>query len=632
MSAAASPEPEPPAPRWRTGVRVGAAAAALVVAALAVENVALNLAVWWPTTPGPGQVSVGADLAWTVAPGRLHVRGLHLRGRGVADEWAVAATSASGTLSWPALWSGALRFTDVRADGVTASWRPAEVQARREPARPPWAVEIESAAIGLVGVELGGYAWVGSARVGLALAVADVVTARLDVSTSDGELARGPTQVGSDLVTTATFWLDGLPRRESAGRGTLRYLSGEGRTTADVDLSFLESYLSEIPWLTLAGSGSMELDWALSSGEVVPGTQLTAWSGSLAVGVDVVEVEGPATVRAWVAEGAPPTAHLAFAFDTFSARVEDALALVEGEGFTVEVASDDVSLASPFTTALVTVDLPESTLPDVARLGALLPDTLGFALTGGTATVRAHLVASSDGVGAGTLAVAGTALRAVLDDLGFEFDLEVHGVLADARLGESWYDLTGTTVELRRAGLADRGADGAFAHDGRGRWWSTVRVADGWLRVGRPVTLDATLELRSADSSPYVRAVAQRRPLAPWIQRLLQVPSVTGRARLSLGADDLWVRGLQLSAGGIEVAMTVHRSPAGDWGALFARYGQLSFGMDFGAAERTVRLLGARRWYLEVTGTDPGGAPAPDRRPDRKGRDRGPRGTPREKR
>lgn len=632
MSAAASPAPEPPAPRWRTGVRVGAAAAAMVVAALAVENVALNLAVWWPTSPRPGQVSVGADLAWTVAPGRLHVRGLHLRGRGVADEWWVSAESASGTLSWPALWSGTLKFTDVRADGVTAGWRPAEVAERPVPARAPWAVEVVSAVVGLRSVEVGDYGWTGSARVGLSVAVADVVTLRVDVATSDGALARGPSAVGSHLVTTATVWLDGLPRHESAGRGTLRYLSGSGRTTADVDLGFLELYLREVPWLTVGGSGSMELEWGLSAGEVLPSTRLAAWSDSLAVDLGACRVEGPATIRAWVAEGVPPTAHLAFAFDSFSASVGDALALVEGEGFTIDVASDDVSLAAPFTTALVTVDLPESALPDVARFGALLPGGLGFGLTGGTATVSAHLVASSDGVGAGTLEVDATAVRAVFDDLGFQFDLEVHGVLADARLGESWYDLTGTTVELRRAGLADRGADGAFAHRGGGTWWSTIRVADGWLRLGRPVTLDTTLELRSADSSPYVRAVAQRRPLAPWIQRLLQVPSVAGRARLSLGSEDLWIRGLRLTAGGVEVAMTVHRGREGDWGALFARYGQLSFAMDFGAEERTVRLLGARRWYFEATGTDPGGAPGADRRAEREARGRGQRGAPRKER
>jgi hypothetical protein len=146
------------------------------------------------------------------------------------------------------------------------------------------------------------------------------------------------------------------------------------------------------------------------------------------------------------------------------------------------------------------------------------------------------------------------------------------------------------------------------------------------------VTLDTTLELRSADSSPYVRAVAQRRPLAPWIQRLLQVPSVAGRARLSLGSEDLWIRGLRLTAGGVEVAMTVHRGREGDWGALFARYGQLSFAMDFGAEERTVRLLGARRWYFEATGTDPGGAPGADRRAEREARGRGQRGAPRKER
>jgi hypothetical protein len=619
------------------------AAVAVVFGVLAVtlvaENVAVNVLLPPLLADRPERVLVDYDLAWTFLPGWVHVRGLRVRVQGSGDQWVVTADRASGWVSPTGLRDHHLRLSEVTADGVRVKYRlrraPGEVPGQWEPeitglenppdpapedlypARPPWQVLVSTGALWVEEVWLQDYRWEGTARVGLECLFAETADARLEVESSAGSVWFGDQLAADRLVLSTTLALDGVPRRRSLGRDTLRYLSAQGRATADVgSLSFLESYLAAVPWLTVDGTGNLEAAWDVSGGTFRPGSRMTAWTDALAVGFDTYEARGDGTLSAWVDAGEAPLSHLVLAFGAFTVGTEGAPALIEGEGFVVGVTTADVSVAEPFTTAEVELDLPPSSLPDVSRFDALLPEGLGLSLTGGAATVTAHLAVTSEGVGAGVVDVAGESLQAEFDDLQLRFDLSLRAVLAEARVAEGFYDLSGTQLELRRVGLTDRGAGGAFTDSAAGGWWATAGVTDGWLRLGRPVALDTRLELRSADSSPYVRLAAQRVPLAPWVQELLVVPDVRGRGRLILGDGALQLRDFAVSAGDTEVRLSWLRRNRADFGAMYVRYGLLSLGLGVdGAAARSVTVVGAKRWFESRTG---GG-----REPERARRNRG---------
>lgn len=614
-------------------------AAALVVGATAFavvvfENILLNFTLPTMINHDPNRLRIEYRAAWMVIPGRLEVRGLSIRNQGRTDQWLVSAERASGEIFLGELADLRFHASRVRASGVSVRYRrrldavgaapdaPA-VETSAPPIEglsnpPDPAPDFSRRAVGArwlvvldaIEAEDVNELWIGDYRlVGDASAVADVslggpfvdVDGVLSVREMRADLGDAP--VAEHITGEVHLGLDGLDR-DNLGSDRLHALNATSVLEMDVqDLRFLDFYLAAVPWLTLAGIGHVAADVQLDDGQFRAGSTLNATFPELVVRFLDADVTGAGRLHAEVGLGpeGKPQSRIAADFDDFAITREGAAdALVVGLGFHLDATSPDVDLDQPFTAVTASLDLPESKIPDFAMYNAFLPEGVGLAVRSGTGTVRGHLVASSvTDHASGDVYVNGQELVVEFAPFVVTGDVDVHAHLADTWLGTGWYDISGSTLELRNVGMIDE--QRADKQDGERHWWASAAVPSGAVTVGAPIYLDAVLELACSDSAPFVAVFADRKAFPGWAQDLFSVADVSGEARLQLGRRTLELSPGVIRGGPYEVELRFLRDGPATLGDLFATAGLLSLGVTLRPGGPEFQIGSRRRFDDEIS-------------------------------
>lgn len=632
-----------PAQRLRRALsmflRLAVALVLLGVVALVGVNLFLNLGLERMINQRPERVQVTWGQAVMVVPGRVHVRDLQIRGQGRADQWLITAAGASGRIQLSALAEQTFHAEHLRGHGVSVRYR-RRVDAPVEPdpaadgvpptlieapptdppiaglSNPPepdpealypvpgprWIVRLDDIQVDeLDELWFGPYRVTGAMRAAADLSIVDPTVDVTGRALLEGvEVEVGGVPLARNIVGEADVVIDRLHRRARLAEA-LAALDIDTQLTAEVeDLRFLDYYLQATPWLTVSGVGQVELAARLHDGQLQPGSTMTAALPDLVARIRSNEITGGGRARGEVVvdEDGAALGRLAVDFDDFAVTQDaDEVPLVRGAGFHVELESGNLAIGEPLSDLRVMVDLPRSVVPDVTLYNRFLPAETGMSLRGGTAQAHGQLRSEGlDGRTTGDLFISSEHVDARLDDLTITGALDLHGRLADARLDEGRYDLSGSELRLRGVGVVDEAR--RDKDDGDRSWYADLRVVSGTVQVGAPVYLDTSLELTCRDSAPFIAAFAQKKDLPRWIHGLLSVKDIDGQARLRLGQSTMSFAPLEVRGGDhYQVDVEYERAGSSSAGVLFARAGLLSVGVELGAGGSKVRLLGARRWF-----------------------------------
>jgi hypothetical protein len=576
------------------------AAAALPAVYLAVLNgVANTLLPAW-LSRRPDRLTVGWDFVWMWVPGEVvELRGLRIAGAGPERGWRVSAATATGSVDLWALSEQRVELSALQADGVQfESWRAAG---------PPrggraWPLRVQGAAR-LARLVVDGRAFVGELDATGVLAIDGDLDAEVAGRVGGGALRSGGEVVATALAGEFTARLDGWELGVAPDRTSWSAVSGRAALRAEIEsLSFLEPYLEGAPWLGVVGAGALAADVRMERGTLLDGSRVDAETRDLAVRFQGYHIVGDGVVEASVGEHAGmPASAVVVRFGAYTIGEPGAPPLVEGQGFTVTATSPDVSLAAPFTTVDVVLELPSSQVPHLPSFDAFLPTDLGLRLLGGRASVRGWVAASTrDGLANGRAELVADDVTAVFGDLGLSFDLELVAPLREGDLEAHVYDFSGTTLSLRDLGLSEPEAERREWWTTDRTWWATFAVPRGRALVGRDEYLDAELSLEAADSTAFVRLLSQRKPLPPWLQKALALPDVRGTGHLRLGTGHLELAPLALTAGRhYEAGLRWRREGQVDAGEVYAAWRGLAVGFRFTGDERELVPFDARRWFAD---------------------------------
>lgn len=648
-----------PSPRRLLRLVLGFAFAFVLSAAalLGLQNALLNFALPSLLNGRSERMRIDYTAAWMLVPGQVRVYGLSIRNQGVGDQWLITADRATGLISLDQLRERRFHASEIRAEGVSLRYRlrldaptrpgsekepvpnegeegeegevdvEAEPDTTMEPPIPglvnppnpnpdlmypravnPWLITLDDIQADVGEIWVGDYRLLGDADATVKLSSKGPF---LDL---EGELSIGgmganigDMPVARDVTGKISLLVDGMDPSDPSSE-PIQAISGRVKLDADVqDLRFLDFYLSVVPWLSLAGTGHVHVDVGLAEGRFRNGSVVEASFPKLLVRVLSNDISGEGEVRAEVGPGddGTPRSLINVDFTDFTITPDGSTSpLVEGVGFHIDARSPDIRLDQPFTAVSVVVDLPESTIPDIALYNAYLPRGVGLSLRGGTGTVQGHLEASSvDGKASGNMDLRGDEILVHLDEMAITGDVMLHGQLQADELGTGVYDISGSTADLRRLGIID-GAH-ADSRDGERLWSASVNVPSGVVKVGAPLYLDAHVHMKCSDSVPFVRLFADQKSLPRWAQGLLSVQDVSGEARLQLGDETLEIGPCQIRGGGYEIDLRYRRDGPVCKGDLFARTGPLSVGIGLRPAGVEVHVFNARRWFETGSPTSP---------------------------
>ena len=371
---------------------------------LAALNGFANLVLPGLLSRRPDRLQVGWSWVWMWVPGRVvALDGLSVRGQGPNARWVLTADHATGEVDLRALWDRRFRVSDLRADGVSVRYRrrSAELSAEAEsrappidgfeglvetgPVGPPWTVSLGLAALGLGELWLDDYRFVGAAPISGEATLGSALDADLRVGFDAGRVTWGDTTVMTEVRGPAHLTVVDLPRGEPIARPLVRarerHHRGRGRHR---EPRIPGAIPRSGPWLSLVGTGHLRTDLALDAGTFRTGSVLDAVTRDLDVRFLSYDIVGDGVVHLQAVEtDGRPESHLSVAFGAYTIGEAGRPPLVEGEGFSVTGSSPDVSIAVPFTTLDLVLDLPSSRVPNLPLYNDFFPTGVGFALTGG---------------------------------------------------------------------------------------------------------------------------------------------------------------------------------------------------------------------------------------------------------
>ena len=623
-------------PRSRRA-RVLVAGVVGIVALLVVHAVAVNLLlrarIEQALSRRPELLSVSWDSAWTIVPGVVHVRGLDIRKQNRHVQWSAHLDSARAHVSLAGLLGRRLSFGSIEGDGLQVHLRfragerpedPEDARAwdlaraaeppiegwtnppdpRPEILRPPdpgkkrWRYRFED-----VDVSRLSDIWIGTHRFrGEARLLADLVDVKAKhlFELGDAEL----TEVRGDVTVRGEPLANGvagsvacsISRQQLGGRAVemLDDLDADVDVTGFVaDLSLLDVHLRAIRGLSLhGGSGPVTAKVVLRDGRFAPGTHVRTEPSGIEAGVFAGLLLGDASVTWDVERDADgPLGRGKVTFDEYTLAYERAGAPhVTGENLRATVATRDLDVRKPFEDVELTVSVPSARVTSVAAYSRWLPKGAPFALTGGQGTIEGDLTLTPRS-GHGHVRLDSEDVRVRADDMDLVGSLVVDAPLVAARPQDSWFDFSGTRVDVSDVSTAS----GGRPIDG---WWARIDTKELQLSSGpggMSVTGSGRATLR--DSAPIVSAWATQAFVAKLFRGALTDRNVEMTTRFAAGrdgwsVDDLEVRGDRIVA---FACLDVH--PPSRRGAVYFDGGLLSVGIRLTPGGRDVTPLARRAWW-----------------------------------
>jgi hypothetical protein len=574
------------------------------------------------------------DSAWTVFPGRIHVRGFRLLGETRNIQWWLALDRATLDVVVPRLLRREFVAADVTGDGIAlrvarradaaVPWStdprlrpsipglanpPRPAPEARYPVSPPpppgkaWRIQLSGIDItGLREIWIEAMRWTGGGRVTGSFDL--LIRRRLTLGPSRVEIAGGDLVQGSAPIVAG---LHGAIEGSSepydpvadAGRPALRHLDGRARLAGRLaGLGFLAPLLRPVAGLAVEAAGPLDLDLRLARGRFDPGTRAEVRAEAVRVGILDYRATGAGRVGYRVAaEGKRPWGEIAVVVDRFALeRLGYRGPYARGRGLRLTARSSPPGVDSPFTPTALDVAIPAAEVPDFSYYNAYLPRGSGIVLRGGRGRLQGALSAAAPAwTGRADLRLDGDDLTADVLGARLRGRLTLRTHVARLDLARRRFDLAGSDLALSGVSVA---APASAVQVAPG-WWARARIERGELTPGRPVFLTATARATVRDAGPLLAVMTPKNRVLGWLDRRLAEKAGDVRAEVAgrLGQSLVEVDRLDVAGGPLALQGRLRFAGGGRRGALLASYGRLAVGLELAGDERHVKLLGARQWF-----------------------------------
>lgn len=463
--------------------------------------------------------------------------------------------------------------------------------------RNPWRIELDGILIeGLREISIGSSSLLGSGRItgGLDFEVRgplrfDVLSLAFD----EARLVRAGETVGDNVSFTLEASSGPFAPGEDSVREILGGVSGAATVTADVESIAALGFLLKRPeWLSFAGGGHLDSAFRLRGGVVAPGGHLDFDAEVLAARIADWTIEGGGKLALRLPEGGPQAAVLDVDFEQFAIRRGDReVAHIHGDDLRVALTARALDLERGLQDLDLRVDVPPSRV-DFAAYDSYLPKS-PFSIERGEGTLRSwfeYSEARAEGKGEVEIAVDGASGTA--GELGVAGDVRVHTLIKSGDLDAMSFDVSGSSLELRNVRVTKPG--GGVESEG---WWATFATDTARLDMKEPLEAEIAVRARMRDAKPLLTALASQRKLLFWIDELIDVEDVEGRAVIGVDGRSLAARDVAITGRRLEIEGDIQFTGKDRDGLLFIEYGPFSTGLEIAGNAREWKMFGARRWF-----------------------------------
>lgn len=581
-----------------------------LLAAYAVYLLAIHVLLATPllrhlTNKKPEKFLLEYGSAWSLVPGRIHVRALRIRLKDSTAETYLSMDKLDTTVDLLPLAKKVLRFREPRM--VSASIRvrprmhPEDVNEhtmqgmalipgfegpplkKTEPREPPewnkyWTIDLQGADIELRELWIDAYRFAGDARVTggfylKPLQEFELRPSRIEVASGVLTLANRP--FGRELRGTLDAKIARHDPRAVDGGEMLRHLDAHAKLASVVDeLGFVQKWLvPAVKTQLTGGSGAAESELHVVAGVLRDGTWLTFKSKRALVRHPPFSawVDGDVDLR--VEEGALRVR--VFAHDLRLERRWAESYPIKSDRIDVLFVTRSLDLArKPFDDVLASLDLPRATMTDTRMLTGLLGEQLK--LQGGVAYLKAHLdVSVAESLVQGELSFDAPKLAAASSTTAFAARVAMG--LEVKRL-----DLSTMTGSVPRAYFDVRDANlVGLTTPPPPAWWGRVELRDGTLDAAQKPMFAGDLSAHARDARPIVFLATQKQGIPAWAREPLAMEDLRLTGKLHVGPG-VAVEALTGEGGPIDIEGRLKKANKKTEGHVTLSYGPFALTIDLG--------------------------------------------------
>jgi len=558
-----------------------------------------------------GELRSGKPAAGEPLTGDLEIEGMQAVGAGERIVWQLAADHASARINLPALLErravlSGLRIAGAVAEIDTATGPPPAVLPERR-----WAVEIRDARIDdlrSIAVPAGRLIGPSHLEGDLTFDRARVLTIpRALLTVSAGRMEAGRNPVARGVTVRADIRLSPFEPAKVHGLALLRTLSGGIAVQGQVSsLGFLDRYLERVPALELAGEGRLDADVRLDAGELLPGSRFDVRGGKVKATFLNSVADGEATVAGTVAGGAQPAATVRVDFSAFAIAPQPAetdpeppSTYMRGAGLRLGITSNDLDLATPVSDLHAAIDLPDGQIPDLTVYNTYLPPGTGIAILAGTGRLRLHFDIDATGrTGNGEVLLTSDTAEVRFQELELAGNLMLRLMLRAELTGKSLktqtFQIAGTRLDFDRVTYREIGAAPGTESPG---WWAHLRMTDGTMTWGRPLTLQGAVTLEMKSSGFLLSVFDPKKKILHGFRHLLSIEGVHAEGIVRCGDGAIEISPLRVTGGRFDLRSRLRFSKDSKQGDLYLRWGKLAAGIELRDGKRTFKLRHPEAWF-----------------------------------
>jgi hypothetical protein len=418
-------------------------------------------------------------------------------------------------------------------------------------------------------VDLGG-SDIQASRVSAVLRGALLGATTLDIAASRLRVAGGqPESVELDVIAPGVTL--SLPSVNAAlrqqGVSAARFASGEATVSGRGHIS-LERHEADGNLYMTAQGLSVVLPRVEIRGDIA--ARLAHWRLGWGDSFDMGVRQGEISVSGVSARGYPDAAKVELAAAASAVLWSDSVGFVAGRA-----------------TGVVSVSVPEVTLPHLQELSRLVSLPSGYAVEGGAGFAGGQMaidLASARAAGKLHLVTSGVVAHVGAETL--KGDVRFDGTARTAADGVST-DVSGTTVELDHVQTLS-------ASD----WWAKATVESGVIGhspMGWRGRL--SLHLGASDARPASGVVAKLASVPKWVVGLLSLPNLEGDGELCFGLDSLEIRDVVVRGKTSWLRLELARRDSVTQGLVLVRQGPLEAGFGLGTETPKFVLFGGEKWF-----------------------------------
>ncbi|RLE25926.1 MAG: hypothetical protein DRJ65_06695 [Acidobacteria bacterium] len=589
----------------------------LALGAWAIYLVAGNLFVATPIgqnliAPHPERFTIHWGRAWTVLPGLVHVRDLKIRQHSQDIVWHLTIDRAVTGINILALPFKTFHAVLPRVRGVEVEVEKASTtMPPTGKTKPGFRILLSGTGVkdirfmDFFGIHIEGEELrIGGGLDTTARGPLGIPRARVRIKT--GQVTHEGVALATDFNLDCRARIDKHTKKDRSEGGIFPFISGSLTASGDIaDLQFISTFLRSISWMQVrGGAGTLEADLDISKGTLQPGSRLDIQTSAFDFEyLDyTVTGKGKVMITGREADGRGDT-ELDFELDDFGLSFADSeTPHIEGNDLSVKIIGNLGQMIQPDATVEVTIDIPESDIPDLRLYNRYFKGASPVEILSGKGRLRSHLeVQTGPGTGGGTIEVKTTNVSIDLKDRKVVADVHLLFPITITDLDNRIFTVDGSTINVANAGVGTPEEKDPADTPPRD-WWCDIAVPEGTLRLAQPLDLDIDVTLKAFDVEPLLALISKTRKSADRLDRILAIHDLEGGAHLTVGNSGTHISDLFAEGGRAEMLGNLCLRKGDNSGAIYIKYGILSLGVEILGEDEKKHIITPRKWYDEYVG------------------------------